>query len=65
MESKQTPSILFVCLGNICRSPTAEEVFRAKAKHVGASFEIDSAGTGGYKTGAPPDKRSQSVASTS
>jgi len=47
MESKQTPSILFVCLGNICRSPTAEEVFRAKAKHVGASFEIDSAGTGG------------------
>ncbi|WP_395341970.1 low molecular weight protein-tyrosine-phosphatase [Ningiella sp. W23] len=62
MESQQQPSILFVCLGNICRSPTAEGVFRDKARRSGVEVIIDSAGTGGYHTGAPPDKRSQQVA---
>ena len=56
--------ILFVCLGNICRSPTAEAVFRA----IGAreardlSVEVDSAGTAGYHIGAAPDERSQQAA---
>nr|WP_136251978.1 low molecular weight protein-tyrosine-phosphatase [Ningiella ruwaisensis] len=62
MQSQQTPSVLFVCLGNICRSPTAEGVFRDKAEKSGVSVRIDSAGTGGYHIGAPPDKRSQQVA---
>ena len=56
------PAILFVCLGNICRSPTAEGVFRQKAKSVGLDLKIDSAGTAGYHHGAPPDKRSRQVA---
>lgn len=42
--------ILFVCLGNICRSPTAEAVVRAKAPHL----SLDSAGTAGYHVGDPP-----------
>lgn len=54
-------SVLFVCLGNICRSPTAEAVFRAKASLRGLDILIDSAGTQGYHNGAPPDKRSQQV----
>ena len=54
-------SVLFVCLGNICRSPTAEAVFKEKVKHSDLSFEIDSAGTMGYHTGALPDQRSQAV----
>jgi protein-tyrosine phosphatase len=51
--------ILFVCLGNICRSPLAENVFRARARDRGVEhlFEIDSAGTSGYHQGAPPDRR--------
>lgn len=51
--------ILFVCLGNICRSPTAEGVVRhllADAPHL--DVELDSAGTAGYHNGAPPDPRS-------
>ncbi|MBO1256190.1 low molecular weight phosphotyrosine protein phosphatase [Alteromonas sp. 5E99-2] len=55
------PSVLFVCLGNICRSPTAEAVFRHKAKEAGLDIEIDSAGTHGYHIGKAPDKRSQDV----
>ncbi|WP_026843885.1 low molecular weight protein-tyrosine-phosphatase [Brumicola pallidula] len=58
-----SPAILFVCLGNICRSPTAEGVFTLKAKNVGLDFKVDSAGTAGYHKGAAPDKRSQEVAS--
>ena len=55
------PSILFVCLGNICRSPTAEAVFRARAKNLGLDqiIEIDSAGTGAWHAGEPPDPRSR------
>ncbi|MBT0587634.1 low molecular weight protein-tyrosine-phosphatase [Alteromonas oceanisediminis] len=52
-------SVLFVCLGNICRSPTAEAVFRHKAKALGVEVHIDSAGTHGYHIGKAPDKRSQ------
>jgi len=52
--------ILFVCMGNICRSPTAEGVFRAQVAAAGLSERIvtDSAGTHGYHIGAPPDPRS-------
>jgi protein-tyrosine phosphatase len=61
-ENKVVSSVLFVCLGNICRSPTAEGVFAHKAKSLGLNFKIDSAGTAGYHDGAAPDKRSQEVA---
>ena len=56
--------ILFVCMGNICRSPTAEGVFRAQAELAGmsASVDIDSAGTHAYHVGEPPDARSQDYA---
>lgn len=52
--------VLFVCLGNICRSPLAEGAFRAhvKAAGLGDRFEIDSAGTGGWHVGEAPDPRS-------
>ncbi len=55
-----TPTrILFVCLGNICRSPTAEGLFRHHVQAAGlqADFEIDSAGTGAWHAGEPPDRR--------
>lgn len=55
------PSVLFVCLGNICRSPTAEAVFRHKVKQAGMQVEIDSAGTHGYHIGKAPDNRSQAA----
>lgn len=53
-------SVLFVCMGNICRSPTAEGVFRHRAAAAGLSdrLVIDSAGTHGYHVGEPPDARS-------
>ena len=60
MTSPQT-AVLFVCLGNICRSPTAEAVFRHKAEQAGLKLTIDSAGTHGYHIGSPPDKRSQAT----
>jgi protein-tyrosine phosphatase len=51
--------ILFVCMGNICRSPTAEGVMRALVRDEGldAAIELDSAGTGGWHAGEPPDER--------
>ena len=57
--------ILFVCLGNICRSPTAEAVFRAVAAREAPELmiEVDSAGTAGYHVGAPPDLRTRQAAS--
>jgi protein-tyrosine phosphatase len=57
-------SVLFVCLGNICRSPTAEGVFRHLAREAGLEdrVHIDSAGTGGYHVGAPPDARAVAAA---
>ncbi|MEI8608057.1 low molecular weight phosphotyrosine protein phosphatase [Enterovibrio sp. Hal110] len=54
-----TPRILVVCMGNICRSPTGEAILRAKAAERGIDVEIDSAGTIGYHTGSKPDPRSQ------
>ncbi len=50
-------SILFVCFGNICRSPTAEAVFRQRSENAGLDLHIDSAGTGGWHQGEPPDER--------
>ncbi|MBV1789206.1 low molecular weight phosphotyrosine protein phosphatase [Marinobacterium sp. D7] len=57
--------VLFVCLGNICRSPTAEGVFRAKlAEHADLAqlLDVDSAGTAAYHVGNPPDSRSAAIA---
>ena len=55
--------ILFVCLGNICRSPTAEGVVRRRVLERGlADVSLDSAGTGGWHVGAPPDPRSTAAA---
>jgi protein-tyrosine phosphatase len=56
--------ILFVCLGNICRSPTAEAVMRGIAAHEAPGFAltVDSAGTANYHPGAPPDRRAQATA---
>ncbi len=53
--------VLFVCMGNICRSPTAHGVFEAKVREAGLAgrVEVDSAGTHSYHVGAPPDARSQ------
>ena len=53
--------LLFVCMGNICRSPTAHGVMRAKlaAAGLGDRVEVDSAGTHAYHVGEPPDARSQ------
>jgi protein-tyrosine phosphatase len=50
--------VLFICLGNICRSPTAHAVFRHKAKQSGLNVEIESAGTSAYHVGSKPDSRS-------
>jgi protein-tyrosine phosphatase len=52
-------SILFVCMGNICRSPTAAGVFRAALAQQGLadSIRVDSAGTGDWHVGSPPDRR--------
>lgn len=47
--------VLFVCLGNICRSPMAHAVLRAKTQRLG--WQVDSAGTGGWHIGEPPDPR--------
>lgn len=56
------PAILFVCLGNICRSPLAEAALRAAAEEAGESFTIDSAGTGNWHVGDAPDLRAQATA---
>ena len=55
-------SVLFVCLGNICRSPLAEAAFRREAERLGLEVEIDSAGTGDWHIGYPPDPRAAAVA---
>ncbi|MEN7538613.1 low molecular weight protein-tyrosine-phosphatase [Aurantiacibacter flavus] len=51
------PAILFVCLGNICRSPLAEGALRAELTGRGLGWEVDSAGTGDWHVGNPPDPR--------
>ena len=62
MNYKEIKSILFVCMGNICRSPSAEAVFRHKALSQGLSLNIDSAGTLGAHVREKPDHRAQKVA---
>jgi protein-tyrosine phosphatase len=64
MKENQAVSVLFVCMGNICRSPTAEGVFRHKVNAAGLqdTIKIESAGTHAYHVGEPPDGRSQQVA---
>lgn len=55
--------VLFVCLGNICRSPSAEAVFRALSHQEGLDVTIDSAGTADWHTGKPPYEPMQEAAS--
>jgi protein-tyrosine phosphatase len=64
IEKTGKTSILFVCMGNICRSPTAEGVFRHLVEQAGLNdrFEIDSAGTHAYHVNEPPDRRAQAAA---
>jgi protein-tyrosine phosphatase len=57
-----TASVLFVCLGNICRSPLAEAAFRLEAERLGLDVEIDSAGTAEWHAGKPPDRRAIAAA---
>ena len=63
-DVEEKKRILFVCMGNICRSPTAEGVFRHHVREAGLEhlFEIDSAGTHAYHVGNPPDHRAQAAA---
>ena len=63
-EIKDKTSVLFVCMGNICRSPTAEGVFRHRVVEAGLADRIliDSAGTHAYHVGNPPDRRANAAA---
>ncbi len=56
------PAVLFVCLGNICRSPLAEAAFRVEAIAAGLAVSVDSAGTGAWHVGEPPDARARATA---
>lgn len=62
MGRAMTVRVLFVCLGNICRSPLAEGAFRTEAERLGLDVEADSAGTGDWHIGHPPDPRAQAAA---
>jgi protein-tyrosine phosphatase len=64
MDADKKIAVLFVCTANICRSPTAEAMFRSKAEKAGIleQLHIDSAATHDYKIGQAPDTRSQEVA---
>jgi len=64
LKNKDKVAVLFVCMGNICRSPTAHGVFQAMVDDQGLSDRIlvDSAGTHSYHIGSPPDIRSQDTA---
>ncbi|MBI2728768.1 MAG: low molecular weight phosphotyrosine protein phosphatase [Polaromonas sp.] len=64
MTDAASLSVLFVCMGNICRSPTAHGVFLHKVAGQGLSeqVKVDSAGTHNYHVGSPPDERSQAYA---
>ena len=64
MKENKKLSVVFICTGNICRSPTAEAVFRARAEKTGLlrHLHIDSAGTHDYHIGEAPDMRSQRAA---
>ena len=62
-DTSRVRRLLFVCTGNICRSPLAEAIFRHQAEQAGrgADFEVDSAGTHGYHEGEPADPRARRV----
>ncbi|HEY0666172.1 MAG TPA: low molecular weight protein-tyrosine-phosphatase [Gallionella sp.] len=64
MKNNEKIRVIFVCMGNICRSPTAEAVFRHYVENAGLSgkIAIDSAGTHDYHVGEPPDARTQRAA---
>ncbi|QIK37469.1 low molecular weight phosphotyrosine protein phosphatase [Caldichromatium japonicum] len=64
MNAPQAVKVLFVCMGNICRSPTAQGVLRKLVRDEGLDhcIEIDSAGTHAYHLGEPPDPRAQETA---
>ncbi|WP_412062525.1 low molecular weight protein-tyrosine-phosphatase [Rubrivirga sp. IMCC45206] len=64
MPSDRPVRVLFVCLGNICRSPLAEGLFQDKVTAAGLADRVvvDSAGTGGWHVGAPPDRRMTATA---
>ncbi len=64
MSDQSRTSVLFVCMGNICRSPTAEGVFRHQVRQAGLleMIHIDSAGTHAYHVNEPPDRRAQAAA---
>jgi protein-tyrosine phosphatase len=64
LVEKTMIKVLFVCMGNICRSPTAEGVFRQRVREAGLEqrIMIDSAGTHDYHIGKPPDRRAQAAA---
>lgn len=64
MNDKREVSVIFICMGNICRSPTAEAVFRKYIEDADLkdAVLIDSAGTHAYHIGNPPDQRSTAVA---
>jgi protein-tyrosine phosphatase len=57
-----TTRVLLVCLGNICRSPTAEAAVREAADAAGVALDVDSAGTGAWHVGQPPDRRMTAAA---
>ncbi len=65
MTEKREVGVLFVCLGNICRSPTSEGVFRKRVEDedLDIQINIDSAGTASYHIGQPPDSRAIAAAS--
>lgn len=64
MALQQPVKVLFVCMGNICRSPTAHGVFQSLVDEQGLNelIHVDSAGTHNYHSGSPPDLRSQAMA---
>ena len=64
MENQKKIKVLFVCMGNICRSPTAHGIFQTLVKRAGleGSILVESAGTHSYHVGSPPDLRSQATA---
>lgn len=59
---RDQPAVLFVCLGNICRSPLAEAAFRREMERSGTQLSVDSAGTGRWHVGSAPDPRARAVA---
>lgn len=61
-DRREAPRVLFVCLGNICRSPLAEAAMRSAADRADIAIQVDSAGTGNWHVGHPPDRRAIATA---